>query len=122
MKKIFLILIAILLIGGLAGYLLLNEKLPEGTDPESADVIARQMMASINDSAWQATAAIEWTFMKNHHHLWDKDRHLARVQWNDYDVLVDINTISGKATKNGTILTGKKADKAIRKAWKFWLK
>ena len=120
MKKILLIILGVLLIGGIAGYFILNEKRPEGTDPERADLVARHMLAAVNDSAWQATAAVEWTFMNSHHHLWDKDRHLARVRWKDHEVLLDINSITGTAMTKGETVTGKQAEKLVKKAYSFW--
>jgi len=120
MKKVLLFIAGLIIAGAIAGYFLLNEKRPVGSDHEAADRMAKNMMAAINDSAWQATGAVSWTFMKSHHHLWDKDRHLARVAWKNNEVLLDINSITGTARKNGEILSGKKADKLVKTAWKFW--
>ena len=44
MKKVFLGVLAILLITAISGYLFLNEKLPEGHDPDRADAMANSML------------------------------------------------------------------------------
>ncbi len=120
-KKIFFVFV-VFIIGGLAFiYFRFNEKLPEGSNQVRADQIAQQMMLAINDSAWQLTGAIQWTFMGKNQHLWDKERHLSRVQWGKYEVFVDINKKQGVAFKNGVKVEGKKGDKLVNKAWKNWV-
>jgi hypothetical protein len=121
MKKFFLILLALLVVGGTVGYFLLNEKLPVGTEMQKADELARDMLAAINDSAWQVTGAVEWNFMGQHEHLWDKDRHLARVRWKENEVFVDLSKVVGIAYKKGEQVTGKKGEKLVQKAWKHWV-
>lgn len=121
MKKFFLILFAVLIIGGITGYLVMNEKLPEGDRFEEADARARLMLEAVNDSAWQETGIVSWNFMGVHEHLWDRERHLARVKWKDNEVYIDINARSGVAFQAAERVEGKQADKLVDKAWKFWV-
>ena len=121
MKKVLLAIVAILILLLVVGYFIANEKLPEGDRYEEADALAKKMLLAVNDSAWQETGAVSWTFMGSHDHLWDRHRHLARVQWKSYEALVDLNKIDGVVYKDGEALEGKKADKMIRRAWKYWV-
>lgn len=121
MKKILLSIPLILLFGGIIGYCTANEKLPEGGQPEKADSLAREMLTAINHEAWQATAAVEWNFMGNHEHLWDKNRNFSRVRWKKYEVIFDIHKKEGVAYKNGQRVTGDEAGALIQKAWKMWV-
>ncbi len=121
MKKILLGILAILVVGGIVGYLVLNERLPDGDRFEEADELALKVLEAVNDSAWQETGIVTWNFMGMNQHLWDRERHLARVQWKDFDAYVDINAQTGVAFKNEVRLEGKEADKAVHKAWKHWV-
>jgi hypothetical protein len=121
MKKGILLFLVLILMASIIGYTAVNEKLPIGTNPEKADSLAREMLLAINDSAWQATEAVEWNFMGQHQHLWDKKRHFARVQWKKYEVFVDINKQTGVAYKNGILLEGDENQELVDKAWKFWV-
>jgi hypothetical protein len=121
MKKGILLFLVLILMASIIGYTAVNEKLPIGTNPEKADSLAREMLLAINDSAWQATEAVEWNFMGQHQHLWDKKRHFARVQWKKYEVFVDINKQTGVAYKNGVLLEGDENQELVDKAWKFWV-
>ena len=120
-KKIFFGFVGLLLLTLVIGYFVLNEKLPEGKDFDRADRIAHEMMMAINDSAWQETGAIQWTFRGANQHLWDKKRHFSRVIWKDYEVYVDINKRKGVAFKDGQKIEGKKGEKIVEKAWKHWV-
>ncbi len=119
MKKILiflLVIVAVLFISKL----IVSEKLPMGDSYKEADQVARSMLLAVNDSAWQQTGAVSWIFMGKNKHLWDKERHYAKVEWKDYKVLVNLNNQEGIAYKNDVRLEGKKAAKAINKAWKDW--
>ena len=97
------------------------QKLPIGTHYDQADILAKKMLLAINDSARQSTNAIEWNFMGNHEHLWDKERQLSRVRWKKYEVIFDINKVEGIAYKKNVRLDGEEADKLVTKAWKLWI-
>lgn len=121
MRKALLIIIAVLVCAILAAYLFLNKKLPEGSDPQKADQWATHMLDAVNDSAWQATGAVSWNFMGNHDHLWDRTRNLARVRWGDYEVFVNLDSITGIAFQDGAPVSEKKDRELVQKAWKYWV-
>jgi hypothetical protein len=121
MKKIIAGVLIVILLAIAAIFIFVHEKLPEGGEFKAADELAREMLLAVNDSAWQQTGAVAWTFMGSHEHLWDRERHLAQVKWKGYEVLVDLSKIEGMAWKKGKALEGRKRQKIVEKAWKFWV-
>ncbi len=87
---------------------------------EEAKATAHQMLQAINDSAWQNTGAVTWSFRGARKHLWDRERHLARIGWGNYEVFMNLHDQSGQAFKNGQRLSGEAADPALKNAWKVW--
>ena len=119
LKWIGIVLLGLILL--VVGTLLvLNERKPVGLQGPEADDLASKMMLAVNKEAWDTTRIVTWTFRGEHDYLWDKGRDLVEVVWGDMKVLLHTTTITGKAWKNGEELTGKKADKAMQKAWSFF--
>ena len=54
------------------------------------------------------------------HHLWDRQRHLDRVQWGNKTVLIDLNTQQGRAYVDEEEVGGEKAEALLSKAWTLW--
>ncbi|MEQ9302168.1 MAG: hypothetical protein RIF33_26545 [Cyclobacteriaceae bacterium] len=124
MKKLLkgLVVIAALVIAALVVlFIVYNEPRPTGKQGPAADDLAMKMIVSVNGEAWEKTGAVSWTFRNPHYHVWDKDRHLAQVQWENHDVLIDINN------RKGVILTDTNGMSTLDKAelcetaWKFWV-
>ena len=86
----------------------------------AAEQLAHKMLRAININAWDSTTYVHWTFKGMHTYLWDKKRHLAKVTWDDYEVLLDINAIGGLAKKGDQVLSAVEAKAVIRKAWEYW--
>lgn len=105
---------------GLALAWVANEIRPPGIPGEAADQLARKMEASLNVTAWDTTGAVAFNFFGNQH-VWDRKRHLSRVKWDDYEVLVDLTTREGVASLDGEMLEGKESLKIVDKAWKKWV-
>ena len=104
MKKLIkglgiLILVLLLLFVGI--YLMYNQPLPKGETGAKATALAQKMQQAINQTAWDSTRYVEWTFIGSHHFVWDKERHLVQVKWGDYRVLLNPNKIEGIAYENG---------------------
>ena len=126
LKWLFFIVVGLLLIITLIGYFY-HQPLPEGKKGPEADKLARQMMNAVGKSQWDSTMWVSWNFSERHSFVWDKDRSLVKVNWEDYQVLLEIETQKGKAYKAGQPLQGDAKEKALKAAWayfcndSFWL-
>jgi len=114
------IIIGLLLVLMIVVFFLINEKKPVGTEGPEAELMAEKVLRAINKPAWDSTTYVHWTFKGMHTFLWDKNRHLCKVTWDDYEVLLDISRIGGLAKKGGKVLSAEEGEKKIRKAWEFW--
>jgi hypothetical protein len=76
----------------------------EGQQGAKAEALTDKIQAAINQTAWDSTAAVSFSFRGNHHYLWDKKRNLVQVEWGDKKVLYNTQTIEGIA-ENGKKLT-----------------
>lgn len=97
-----------------------QKPLPTGNEGIPADQLARKMMSAVNCEAWDTTNWVSWSFAGAHHYVWDKKRQLLQAEWGTTKVLLRLDTQQGLAYKDGQEVTGKKADKALRKAWSFF--
>ncbi|NJK82556.1 MAG: hypothetical protein HC912_00810 [Saprospiraceae bacterium] len=85
------------------------------------------MLKAINITAWDSTRIVAWTYAGRNHFIWDKAQHLVAVEWGNHLVLLNPNTITGRAFNKGVEVMGKKKEKLIRTAWRsfcndsFWL-
>ena len=130
MKKLFKVLgfalLAIVLFL-LTFYLVKNEKLPEGTPSQEADQLALKMVESLNKAAWDSTKTISWTFRGDHNYRWDRVENMVTIRWDDIEVHLDPETITGQVVENDYIILGDEKEKLTRQAWdgfnndSFWL-
>ena len=119
LRTLALVLGALLLV--LVGALLLADRpRPEGQYGSEADVLAHRMLEAVNDAAWQQTGAVRWDFGGRQQHLWDRERQLARVRWQDAEVLLDLTTQEGIARRGGEEVTGAEAEELLAQAWSHW--
>ncbi len=82
--------------------------------------MADRLLEAINAEAWDSTKYVSWTFPGGHHYVWDRTTNDAQIKWNDYEVHLDMDEITGLAFRDGTELDGRKKSKAIAKAWEYW--
>jgi uncharacterized protein YpmB len=118
MKKLFKIIGSIILIVILAVVVFLyfvSTPLPEGQQGAKAEALTDKIQAAINQTAWDSTAAVSFSFRGNHHYLWDKKRNLVQVEWGDKKVLYNTQTIDGIAYENDKKLTDSEKIDAIKK-------
>ena len=123
MKKAFKwigIIVGILILLMALVFFLFNEKKPTGVEGPEAELLAEKVLRAINKPAWDSTTYIHWTFKDMHTFLWDKKRHMTKVTWDDYEVLLDISSIGGLAKKGGKVLSAEEGEKTIRTAWEYW--
>ena len=93
--------------------------LPTGKET-GGDELARKVMKATGVSNWDTTGVVAFTFA-NRKHLWDKKRELVWIRWGDIEVMESLKTKQGKVWKNGKLLSGKKQNKYLNKAWKAWI-
>lgn len=119
MKKFLVTALAIFAIGTLA-FLIADDSLPDGKAGPDAEALAEQMLDAINSDAWEKIPFIAWSFRDAHHYVWDKENHVSSVKWDDYEAVIDLNSVTGRATKAGVVLTGAELDEAVQTAWAYW--
>lgn len=110
--------LALIIVGALWA---MNEIRPEGRPGPAADALARKMEQSLNVAAWDSTGAVRWSFRGSHEHLWDRERHVARVKWDDNEVLVNLIDRSGLAWQDGQAVEGTAGEKLVQTAWEYWV-
>lgn len=114
-----IVILSILVIIISAG-VFLHESRPEGQAGAKADELASQMMEAVDCAAWDTLEVISWNFGGRNQHLWDKNRHLDRLIYGEYEVLIDLNSRWGIVKKNGQRVDDSKARKILDKAWASW--
>lgn len=120
LKWIIIVLIVLGLIGYIT-YLVLDEELPQGQKGEKAEQLTDKMLAAVNDSAWQEIAIVEWDYVGGHHLVWDKDRHWAKVSWENYDVFIKLDSKEGVAFAKGKKVERKEVLKQLLEdAYAIW--
>jgi hypothetical protein len=98
----------------------LSHSLPSAESGPAAEALADRMERAVDVDAWARTGAVRWTFRGHNRHLWDRQRHLARVQTGDQTVLIDLNSRRGRAWKGEQELSGAALDRALDGAWAAW--
>lgn len=125
--KILAWTVAALLVAGTVGYLVVDEKLPQGVEGPQAEALADKMLAAVNKPAFDSLHYLAWTYRNGHHYLWDKSRNLVEVTHDSRRVLLQPDSLRGKAYESGKPLAGKDEENAVQKAltgfWNdgFWL-
>ncbi|OEK06594.1 hypothetical protein [Roseivirga misakiensis] len=112
----FLSLIVLLFIG----YIILNEKLPEGEVSPEADVLAEKMTTALNMEAWELTENISWTFRGTHFYEWDKAADVVKVRWDEYEVVLNTKTESGLVVSSKNEYSVDQFDALIKTAYDFF--
>ncbi|MEN8885178.1 MAG: hypothetical protein ABF246_02195 [Winogradskyella sp.] len=105
---IFFTLPTLLLFGFL--YFKYNEDLPIGEQGKAADLLAIEMLQSLDEAAYLNTDYLEWTFKGRHHYKWYKSDNTCEVYWQDFTVLLDFNT-----PKNSKVFVAKQAYNGVEK-------
>ena len=100
-------IVLLVLVGGLivTGWIL-SEPRPRGVPGPEADALATRMEEAPNVRAWERTGAVRWTFAGTHEHLWDRERDVVRVRWDDNEVLTHAGEASGSAYRGGREVGG----------------
>jgi len=119
MKKFLLIILAIMVVAVVA-FFIYDESMPQGTAGPDAEALAEKMLDAVNAEAWKEIPYVGWSFRGAHHYVWDKENHISQVVWDDYEAVIDLNTVTGRAKKAGKDLQGEELEEAIQTAWAYW--
>jgi hypothetical protein len=94
---------------------------PSLTPGPDAEARAQRMVRAVDGDAWARTGAVRWR-MPGRAHLWDRQRGLARVEWSDTRVLLDVHSRRGKAWQGGHELSdGAALQQKLDKAYALWI-
>lgn len=118
--KWLLILVVSLVVIGFITMKVMSEDRPDPIPNTDADAVANEMLAALNQPAWDTLRYLKWEFMAGHKYLWDKQSNNAVVSWGVNKVIMDLDKVDGKAYENGILLEGDKASGMIQQAWGFW--
>ena len=77
------------------------------------------MMQALNKKAWDTTRYISWTFMDNHHFVWDKKRNFVKVKWENYKILISPDLKKGQVIAPKDIKKSKEQE-LIKKAHSYF--
>lgn len=97
-----------------------SKPLPEGEQGPAAEALTDKMLAAINQSAYDQLNYLEWTFRGAHHFSWNKRANTVVVKWDDFEVNLSPDNLTGTATQGGVALSGEMLNEAIQKAWAFF--
>lgn len=120
LKWVGVALIAVVVVLATA-LLIMHEPRPTGDEGPAADEIARHMEEAVNIGAWERTKAVRWTFAGRNSHLWDRERNLVRVSWDDTVVLLRLNDRGGLVLREGREVSGSDAEEALGEAYAAWI-
>lgn len=112
-----LILLIVIVFAAINHY---SQPLPEGQSGPAAETLARNMLDATNDFAWQQVGAVSWNFRGAQQHIWDRQRHLARVRWENIDVLINLSNRQGIVRVDGQQLDAESAEPHLEQAWAHW--
>lgn len=126
------IVVAVVVAGVFIAIAVASEPLPSGQTGAVAEARAEAMLDAVNADAWAETRAVSWVFANRNSHIWDRDRQLAQVSWDDYRVVLDVSGSAdrkrhGKAFHKGQAVEGEQARELVEAAYgafindSFWL-
>ena len=123
MKILKWILIVLLSLGllGFIGYLIADEDLPQGETGEKAEQLANKMLDAVNDDAWQEIAIVKWNSGGKRNIVWDRERHWAKISWDEYKVFIRLNSKTGVAfAKDKKAEREELLSKLLTDAYRIW--
>lgn len=102
-------------------YLIVDEPRPTGRQGPEADALVSRLERAVHLDAWERTGAVRWIFAGKRRHLWDRQRRLARVRWDEVEVLLRLDDRSGIARRAGRRLDGADRREVVEEAYAGWV-
>ncbi|WP_396634332.1 hypothetical protein [Maribacter sp. R86514] len=124
LKKLFKLLGILFLLAAIGYgilYYLYNEPLPTGESGPEADALAYRMFDALNYKNYNNTKVLEWSFRGDHHYIWNREKEIVTVSWDDIVVQLDLITPSSStATINNASVAYEKTQDLIEKAQSYF--
>lgn len=108
MKKWIVGIVIVIVVLGLGIFAFMkwkSEDLPKGEEGPAAEALADSILKAVNIAAWDTLEYVHWSFRGETEYLWDKQYHKVRLRWEDIEVLLDPQTVSGRVKKGGEVMT-----------------
>jgi hypothetical protein len=118
--NIFLYSVSFIIVVAIASVVVLNKPLPYGEEGAKAEMLADSLMAAVNIPAWESLRYVRFSFRGEHHYVWDRWYNLAEIRFDDTRVLLNLNTLEGKAWRYEDSLEGSEKRDVLQRAWEFW--
>ena len=96
------------------------EPLPDGKEGKKAEDLTDRILKDINYEAWVHTGVVEWSFRGIRNHLWDRERHFARLEWDDCISWIDLSTRTGRVKCQNQFLINPQNQEKLNEAWEIW--
>ena len=117
--KAVLAIILVIILSIVTTLWIVDRPIPEGVSGPEADKLANKMLKQINSEAWENTKWVKWTFRGKHHYIWDRERKLVSVQWDNTTVLMDLSDRSqSKVYIDGAL---QNSPEVIETAWAYFI-
>lgn len=128
-KRLFGILIFVILLLCGIYFLYFNDPVPAGTSPDKADALARDMLEALNVEAYNESRYLTWTYRGGRNqYRWDKTMGKVEMTWGEYSGKIDlVSPEKSTVKKEGRPLEGEQLKKVTEEAIanfnndSFWL-
>ncbi|HKK76198.1 MAG TPA: hypothetical protein VJ953_14050 [Saprospiraceae bacterium] len=102
MKRILLwigISVLILITGLFIAGLIIHEPRPKAEPDSAADALAEKMLDALNETAWDSTRYVTWTFRGINEYVWDREANLVEVSNGDTRVVIHTKSLEYQVLK-----------------------
>ena len=78
------------------------------------------MLAAVNLPAWESLRYVKWTYREERSHVWDRWYNLAEIRFDEHRILLNLNTLQGRAWHLEEQLAGEEKRIVLQRAWEYW--
>lgn len=118
--KIALYILGGLIALGLIAVLVLSESKPEATPSQKGDMLAQNMLASLDKPGWDTLKYLQWEFASLNRYLFDKQGNKAQIISGNTRVVMNLDDQTGEAYQGNDKLSGDSKNSALQSAWSNW--
>ncbi len=99
---------------------MMSEEKPDVLPSSQGDALADQMLTALDFDGWDTLHYLQWSFRGDHHYLWDKQKNLATISWGQNKVIMNLDSVDGKAFIGEEEVLDQEKKSLIEDAWNFW--